>query len=315
MVLAFRVVECLDFSNQLPPMSNVTEAVLASLPHLVLFWIFSLIVFQGAGTYHFAMQTGGRGFDVVKPVFITVNLIVSGCIISLFVSLGLVDDPAKRTTIATAGSSIMFIIVFITSFSFLVYGILVTRSMGVGIKKSTERSASRFLVFSCIFSGVFLVESVMWLISALDTAILNGSETIITTIYLTSDCIALITIYVLFFPSVTSLAEKAKESSGRGLSDQEMSKKSRLDDSKSGGSSPKLFSHAERRAVLTRTQTSNGDIDVSGVRPPRSPSSHAAVPPSPPSHFDVNVIAPPSPRGPMSRPSWITTKVPVASGN
>jgi len=290
-------------------MSNVAEAVLASLPHLFLFWIFSLIIFQGAGTYHFAMKTGGRGFEVLIPVFIILNLIVSGCITALFLSLALVSDPSKRTTIATAGSSIMFIIVFVISSIFLLYGILVNRSISLGVKKSTERGASRFLIFSCIFSGVFLIESVMWLISALDTAnIPNGSETIITTIYLSSDCLALITIFVLFFPSVTSLVNKSNETSGRELSsERELSKKSR--ESAPGGS-PKLYSQAERRAVLTRTQTSQSDLDLNAdnvqlayiVQGAPAPSSPTQV--GPPSPSSKSAIPPPSPRGPVSRPSW-----------
>jgi len=104
----------------------------------------------------------------------------------------------------------------------------------------------------------------------------------------------------------------ATEGSGRSFSDQEMSKRSRLEDTPGG--SPKLqFSHAERRAVLTRTQVSSSDLDVNsdnfqlvvGRGVARSPSSRLS-PTSQVSRSDADVIAPPSPRGPVvNRPAWI----------
>jgi len=167
-----------------------------------------------------------------------------------------------------------------------------------------------------------LIESIVWLLSAaLDTSTFqNGSETILNTIYLTSDCIALVTILVLFFPSVTALVEKATESS-----QPESSKKSRIAE----GSSPRLFSHGQKRSMLTRDNSSLIELDLKtsneldantdnhsqyAVPPapasptqldsPRSPTQFD--PPSPTSQSDGDGIAPPSPRGPVARPAWIS---------
>jgi len=120
-IALFRMALALQYSGRLDVVNsslntNIFIAVCSAVPYMVMFWMFSLLIFQWADIVHYAMRSGSRGAKTLRPFFLILNIMLSITICTLFLLLALYES--RRTAIALVGSIFMSVVTSGTSIGF-----------------------------------------------------------------------------------------------------------------------------------------------------------------------------------------------------
>lgn len=112
-------------------------AVFSSLPYLLVFWVFSLLIFQWHALVFRFMQSAKDSFRSVRPVFLGVNL---GAVVVIGTLFGMIlSDPESEVAEDTAlyGSIVMGVLTLVLGVAFLWYG----RKVSVFIRDTGSKGA------------------------------------------------------------------------------------------------------------------------------------------------------------------------------
>jgi len=226
-VCFFRFLMCMDFSNNLGQVPIAMSAIITVIPYMLLFWVYSLLIFQWAGAHHFAMSTGGAGWKKTRLPFIIVNIIVSIGTFVLFGSLLMVTTNSQRDTVVLAGSTIMATITFVTALGFAIYGGLIFHSLSKGAPKADRAGKKsprccktlykigslprRLFIVTITFSISFTGEAVMWMLSATTPNYSGRTSDIVTALYLGFDVVCVLSMLYLFFNTINAYAKPANK--------------------------------------------------------------------------------------------------------
>jgi len=224
-VCLMRWLECMNFSgnfgNNVP---DIFTAITTAIPYMVLFWAYTLLIAQWAGTHHFAMSTGGKGFDILRLPFIIANLVVAAGCLAIIVSLAAVTSNSDRDVVAQAGSYIMAVIMLAVAVGFCTYGGLLFNSLRKAPTKTLHPEGGncfkvfnqlgelpkRLFIVTFFFSLSFLGEAICWIISAATPNFAGRGSDIVTGFYLAFDCICILTLIYLFYKTVNEYVKPSK---------------------------------------------------------------------------------------------------------
>jgi len=189
------------------------------LPYLLMFWIYTLLIFQWAGTFHYAMTTGGRGFDRLKVAFVISNVFIAAGTLVLFVAFAaLYSRPELGVSIAMTGSLLLALVTFWCGLGFIIYGCILARHLSQGTRLTQTKSglAMRLKIVAVLFSLSFMGMAAC-LVGSISFSEYGGrAADVITAFYLGFDCLCVVTMVYLFFAAVTEMsrADKSKADSG-----------------------------------------------------------------------------------------------------
>jgi len=207
-VAIFRLLLALFYSGKWRTLdqTHIFLAVLSAAPYMIMFWMFSLLIFQWADIVHYAMRSGGRG-KTLRPVFIILNLTLSLFVFAMFISL--VEFSDKRGDISLAGSCIMSFVTVSTAVSYVIYGSSLYRALRKGPQGAL---AQKLFIASTIFCVSFTGESIIWLISVLSSSSFINNSDLIVAIYLGFDVVSIVTLLLLFNRTISDTTETEKNS-------------------------------------------------------------------------------------------------------
>lgn len=101
--------------------------ILLALPHLLMFWVFTLMAFHWMAMVHFPMKsTKGQTFKQVKPLFLIVNFLSIATTISVFI----VFLTSGSLLAATISQSILSFVYIFAALLFLIYARKVGQILG-----------------------------------------------------------------------------------------------------------------------------------------------------------------------------------------
>jgi len=203
--------------------------VAVALPYCIVYWIFSLMIFQWAAIFHYSMSLREDHFTKVQPFFIGSNILVTLIVLLLF--LAIVSEALDPYIFALTGSITLSFISILSGVAFLIYGNLLARDLGKasvsGSKSKSEFCCDITLSTKMMLTGVcigilFILESVMWLLSILDEGT-SGNGVRRTNAYTAAfygvDILMLSIILLVFRASVDRQVkghEKTRKSTGKG---------------------------------------------------------------------------------------------------
>jgi len=190
--------------------------LLTAVPYSLVFWVYTMITTQWAALHHFAMRNAGHGFKAIQPYFVALNVIMTSCVITMFVSVTTASSNEVRVIIAQIGSTVMAAISGLSGLSFIIYGFLIARTLRVSsdMLQDTGRDATlslarRMFFVSSVVSSCLVAESVFWILSVFAQSSYVQQDTTLTTAFLACDVATLLSMLVLFKKHVADLARDA----------------------------------------------------------------------------------------------------------
>lgn len=126
-LLVVRVLDCSWFAGYLE-VPIIVGAALSAVPYLLVYWIFSLLIFQWMSVVHQPMRRAEDTFAKIRPLFVWTNIGVAVMIAGLFGALvasttgsGSEEDDYGRT-VALVGSVVVACITLVTGLALVYYG-------------------------------------------------------------------------------------------------------------------------------------------------------------------------------------------------
>ena len=93
----------------------------------------------------------------MKPFFVAANVLMSGCVLALFLSLtSAAKSDSQATTIAEAGVVVMAFISIGTAAGFLIYSFVLAKTL-TKVSASNEALAARMLQVAAVVASSFIV--------------------------------------------------------------------------------------------------------------------------------------------------------------
>lgn len=218
-------------------------ALVSSLPYLLTYWIFSLLIFQWHVLLYQPMKRAADAFASVRPLFLGLNIIAAITIVTLFSMIAADPESDEAFDTAVAGSVIMMLVTLITGLAFVHYGRKVAdmisetqsqvsgsrRDAPSGSRSQTEANsdgvwwqrlcclsgtadvASRMRRASLVVAIAFVMQAVLWAASAgmLADDASPADHTAVTSLFLLFDLLALVAVLALYSRFVSKLTMDA----------------------------------------------------------------------------------------------------------
>jgi len=251
-------------------------------PYMVMFWIYTTLVFEWANLIHLSVADLTVGKTKMRPAFIGSNVTIMIAIGLFFVSIA---ARWHSTKVAYAASIVTALIYLFTGLSFAVYGVLITRQLSK-VKNNTYSSIEapsefcgsliqRIRFISIVIPLCFLIESIIWILS-----ISNPNSVALTLIFGVTDILALVCVLVIFAKTIVRSIRETSSKSKASLS-RHSGHSASTRGTVTRSSSPKLS--AERRSMPLAKNGSIEDLELSSVHttPKSSIASEGKISASP----------------------------------
>lgn len=137
-----RAVTC-AVGSRLFPVPVAVLGIIAALPYLLIFWVYSNLIFHWGAIHHLSLKMGELAFSVVRPAFLAINAAVMVLIVFLFVTFSYVESESARMNIAEAGTALLVVMSVGCGVLFGFYAWRIYQSMGAGTKSTKSAGHSR----------------------------------------------------------------------------------------------------------------------------------------------------------------------------
>ncbi len=171
--------------------------VLAGLPYMFMFALYSFLIFAWAGIYHYATSSiGDNPFNRMKSSFAAVNgVAISGCAVLFGIMAFDSGNAAMLRLISLVGSIAIGSMSLLMGLGFIAYGSLLCYNL---TNDFPSRHARKIFVVAVICSCSFIVESIMIMLSIGEPAKFQQNFTALNSLYLGADVICMLAVLVLF---------------------------------------------------------------------------------------------------------------------
>jgi hypothetical protein len=187
--------------------------VLTSTPYLIMFWLFSFVIFAWSAIYHFASDKDKPPFDNVKWLYIGTNILASVITMILFICIDVLDDLDDVELVVKFASTFLSALCLIVSLCFLGYGYSLCKRLTADFPSQYAKKLYRVGV---TLSICFMVQSFIYLLSAYGADVFVDNFDTWNSLYYSVDIVACGTILFLFKKSVADSVTKKKEASTAG---------------------------------------------------------------------------------------------------
>jgi len=187
------------------------EAVLATLPFMFVFAMFTLFVFTWMSLLKYSMSIPQNPFSKVRVPFMVVNIFNAAYVAVTIFMINPNTPDDLRVQLVQIGGVIMASISLILAIAVLFYGLSLYRFMqNVGGKRRVNNAAKmsgtnrmKYGAFGITFC--LIGESVLWLITSIDIETFFSNELILGSVYYIFSVISMSIVLFLFRNGVTNV--------------------------------------------------------------------------------------------------------------
>eukprot|EP01006_Ploeotia_vitrea_P042402 TRINITY_DN66623_c7_g12_i1.p1 TRINITY_DN66623_c7_g12~~TRINITY_DN66623_c7_g12_i1.p1 ORF type:complete len:1109 (-),score=481.44 TRINITY_DN66623_c7_g12_i1:68-3076(-) len=215
---AFRMVNTYTFfaSTSAMGLSLKVITILSALPYMVMFWIYTLLVFAWLSIYTSATPKGNRRrhdpFRRFRKWFVATNLVIMLIVLVFFVGMSMSessDEASQRYAFALGGSILMGVMSIALAVSFISVGTALVRRL---TQDFPSKHARKLFRVATVFSVLFVMQGVLWVLSMALEQMYVEHFVVFNSMFYTLDVALLLTVLALFFKSVTEVYHNSQVS-------------------------------------------------------------------------------------------------------
>jgi len=190
------------------PLLHIT--IISGVPHLFTSWIFTFVIFAWAAIYHssIAGKRDENPFREYQSRFIALNATISVALFTLFVLMSQSHDLDQQELYFQAGVTIIAVVSICFAVFFIVYGVLIVRSL---TRDFASPYARKLFIVAVAFSCGFFASSGILLVSVLDSSLHNSYLIVFNCAYFSLDIVVLGIVLGLFKKSVGESIRAARK--------------------------------------------------------------------------------------------------------
>ena len=188
-------------------LSALTISLLSGLPYLFLSWIFTFVIFAWAAIYHSSLS-GSREehpFAAYQSKFILFNALVSSALFAIAILMSSTGNLDTQTMLYQTGIGIISSVDILFSIFFLLYGLLLVRTL---TKDFSSPYARKLFTVAVLLSASFAFSSGLLLFSVIDEPLFNQYFNELNALYFSLDLLCLFIILALFAKSVRESVQR-----------------------------------------------------------------------------------------------------------